>query len=170
MMKNMIRSGFFLILVSVSACGYQFSSAGKLVGNVTDVNVAMFENESAETGAETIFSNAFIGELVRRSGADVVDKKRAEAFITARITSINIGALTRTSDDEVLERRVTAVVDLKMVTRQGEVLFSVKGFSEDDEYSVSHSNVSDDFSRRTAIEKIAVSFAEKMVSRLKDDF
>ena len=170
MAKMIAQYSLVCLLVFLCACGYRFSGAGKLPGSVTRVHVAMFENRSAETGAEAIFTNALVSELLRRSGADVVEKNRASAFISGDIRSITIGALTRTSDDEVLERRVTAVVDLKMVNRKGKKLFDVTGFSGDEEFAVSGSNLSDRASSEEAVEKVARRIAEDLVSRMKDDF
>ncbi|MEA1968310.1 MAG: LPS assembly lipoprotein LptE [Thermodesulfobacteriota bacterium] len=168
--KKIFNYGVLLFLFLACSCGYRFSGAGALPGSVTKVYVEMFENRSFETGAETLFTNAFISELLRQTDADVVDKESAQAFIFGTIRSINIGALTRTHEDLILERRVTALFDLKMTTRAGKVLFAVNGFSEDDEYRVSKTDTSSAASEKGAVEKIAERISEKLVSRLKDNF
>ncbi|MFO7751143.1 MAG: LPS assembly lipoprotein LptE [Desulfobacteraceae bacterium] len=170
MAKMLARYTIVGLLIFLCACGYRFSGGGGLPGSASRVYVAMFDNRSAETGAEAVFTNALVSELLRRSGAEVVEKNRARAFISGDIRSITIGALTRTGDDEVLERRVTAVVDLKMVDGQGETLFDVTGFSGDEEFAVSGSNLSDRAFSRGAVEKVARRIAEDLVSRMTDDF
>lgn len=165
-----------LIIISISflgffaSCGYKFAGGGLLPGKTKLVAVKMFENKTSETGAENIFSNALSMELVTKSDTKVVGIEKAEAFFTGVVKSISISKLTRTSDDAVIERKVSAVIDLKMVDKDGQVLWSVKDFQGREEYQVTTQNLTDMASRTLAVRKIAERIAQKVVGSLLDDF
>ena len=159
-----------VLSIVVAGCGYRLSGGGPLPGNVTRVAVAMFENRSFETGAETVFTSALMTELVQSSEAVVVDRDEAEAVILGTIRSITLGELTRTADDAVVERRVSAVLDLDVVSKDGETIWSVRNFSESEVYTVSSANVSDEAAKRDAVRKIADRVSERIISKMRDDF
>ncbi len=163
----LMAAGLFSV---VNSCGYRFSKSGDIPNGITKLSVNVFENKSSESGAENFFTTALINELVHTTNAEIVDKKIADAFIKARIESITFGTLTRKTDESVSELRVSAVVDLKMFDKSGKVIWSVHNFSDYEDYAVSNSNISDEAARRGAVEKIAARIAEKIVSRMRDNF
>lgn len=168
--KRLIPSLFLAMVFIVSGCGYRLSNGGALPGHVTRVAVTMFQNRSFETGAETIFTAALIKELVQKSDAMVVDKSKADAVISGTIRSITINALARTSDDTVVERQVSAVLDLDLIDTKGKILWSVHNFSASDVFTVASSNVLDESSKREAIGKIATRVSERIIGRMRDQF
>ena len=109
-------------------------------------------------------------ELVQSSEAVVVDRDEAEAVILGTIRSITLGELTRTADDAVVERRVSAALDLDVVSKDGETIWSVRNFSESEVYTVSSANVSDEAAKREAVRKIADRVSERIISKMRDDF
>jgi outer membrane lipopolysaccharide assembly protein LptE/RlpB len=167
--KRLVYIVVFMFVV-VAGCGYRLSGGGPLPGNVTRVAVAMFENRSFETGAEAVFTSALMTELVQSSDARVVDRGEAEAVIFATIKSITLGALSRTSDDAVVERQVSAVLDLKVVSKDGETIWSVQDFSESEVCTVSDENVSDEAAKREAVREIADRVSERIISKMRDNF
>ena len=174
MKKNLI-SGIFAALVllftaSLTSCGYTLSNSGPLPGNVSRISVTMFENESFETGAESIFTSALIRELLQKSDAMVVDRDKAEAVITGTVRSITVGALTRTVDDAVVERQVSAVIDLDMVDLNGEVIWTVRSFSLNEVFTAKSDNVLNEAGKREAIEKIAARISERIIDQMRDRF
>ena len=174
MKKNLISGTLgvlvFLLTAWLTGCGYTFSNSGPLPGNVSQVSVTMFENNSFEVGAESIFTSALIRELLQKSDAMVVDRGKAEAVITGTIRSITVGALTRTADDAVVERQVSAVIDLDMVDSNGEVIWSVRSFSSNEAFTAKSDNAMDEAGKREAIEKIAARISERIIDRMRDRF
>lgn len=165
-----ITASVLLLILLFTGCGYTLSNSGPLPGNVSRISVTMFENHSFETGAESIFTSALIKELLQKSDAMVVDRKRAEAIITGTVRSITVGALTRTADDTVLERQVSAVIDLDMVNLNGEVIWTVRNFSSNEVFTAMSDNALDEAGKREAIEKIADRISERIVDRMRDRF
>ncbi|MDY0221073.1 MAG: LPS assembly lipoprotein LptE [Desulfobacterium sp.] len=170
MKKSLISGTLAALVLLLTGCGYTFSNSGPLPGNVSRISVVMFENLSFETGAESIFTSALIRELVQKSDAMVVDRDKAEAVITGTVRSITVGALTRSADDAVVERQVSAVIDLDMVDSSGEAIWSVRSFSLSEAFTARSDNALDEAGKREAIEKIAARISERIVDRMRDRF
>lgn len=158
------------VLLVLSGCGYGFQSRGQLTGNVRTVHVAMFKNKSFESGAEAIFTSALINEFMDRSTTDVVNEGNAEAVFKGTIKSVSLRALTRNTDGTVKERRVSATIDLELVGKGGQVLWSVYDYTKSEDYSAESDNIIDMESRSDSIEEIADSMAETLLGRMIDDF
>ena len=159
---------FFLLLVG--GCGYHIQGNTFLPTGIKAVHVTLFENRSGESGAENTFTNAFIKELLMKTNAQVTDESHARGFITGIIRSISVGDLTRSSDDAVLQGQVRATMDLSMVDDKGHVVWEVKGYSDNEVYTASSSNVTDEFAKREAVEEIATRLSEKLVSAMGDQW
>lgn len=158
-----------IALLSVS-CGYQFEGGGYVNNDVTRVSVKAFENDSSETGAGITFTNALIREIIQKTDTKVVDDSRAGAVVEGKIKAITFSTLSRSTTESVIERRVSAVVDLKLIDKDGGVIWSVKDFASDEEYSVSEDTIADESNKKEAVDKIATRNAEKMVSRMLTNF
>ncbi|ACN15810.1 hypothetical protein HRM2_27180 [Desulforapulum autotrophicum HRM2] len=170
MNDRFVIRGLLALVFILSGCGYTLSNGGTLPGKVTRVAVTMFENQSFESGAETTFTSSLMKELLQKSSAMVVERNGADAVITGTIRSITIAAFTRTADDEVVERQVSAVIDLDMVDANGETLWSVHNFSAKEVFTVTSFNLLDEAAKAEAIERIATRVSERIVDQMRDGF
>ena len=170
MRKFATISVFLFCLSMTGSCGYKFSGGGLLPGSVEKVSVNTFENRTSENGVENIFSNAFSLELSEKSDSEVVSLEDSDAYFVGIVKSISITTLTRSSVDTVNERRVSAVIDLQLIDKEGNILWFIKDFQDHEEYQVTTENLTDMTSRTTGLRKIAERIAQKLVSRMLDDF
>ena len=168
--KSLMSGTLAALVLLLTGCGYTLSNSGPFPGNVSRISVTMFENQSFETGAESIFTSALIRELLQKSDAMVVGRDKAEAVITGTVRSITVGALTRTADDAVVERQVSEVIDLDMVDSNGEVIWSVRSFSSSEVFTARSDNAMDEAGKREAIQIIAERISERIVDRMRDMF
>jgi outer membrane lipopolysaccharide assembly protein LptE/RlpB len=152
------------------SCGYQFEGGGYIKNDVTIVAVKVLENKSSETGAGLTFTNALVREILQNTDTKVGDESRATAVLKGTITAIKFITLSRSTTESVIERRVSAIVDLKLTNNNGEVIWSVKNFTSHEEYTVSEDKIIDESNKREAVDKIAKRNAEKLVSRMLIDF
>ncbi|WDP88881.1 MAG: hypothetical protein HUN04_03670 [Desulfobacter sp.] len=157
-----------LIMVVAAGCGYRLAGGGYVNENVTRVTVGVFENRSSEPGAGVSFTNELIREITSKTDTRVVDE--AGRKIAGTVKSITFATLSRSSSTSVTERRVTAVVDVKLIDAEGEILWSVKDFSAQESYDVSDNSVEDEADKRQAVETIAQRVAERLVSRMTSNF
>ncbi len=171
-MKKVLFAVFLIAaaLVTMFSCGYRFSSGGLLPGNTATVAVRTFENKSDYSGAETRFANALVQEIMIRSDTRVVDLQDADAVISGTIRSITFSTLSRTSSDQVLERQVTALIDVKMVDSEGLTVWELRNFRGVEDGFVSSDNTSDESGKKDVIEQAFAKMAHKIVAAMCDDF
>lgn len=169
-MKNFQWMVYLCLIVFLAACGYQFEGGGFINQNLKRVAVKPLENESSETGAGVVFTNALIREILTKTQTRVVDESTADAVFMGKIKAITFDTLSRTTAETVKEKRVQAIVSLKLVDKNGKVLWSVKDFVTDEEYAVNANQITDESNKRLAVNKIADRVAEKIVSKTQIDF
>lgn len=171
MKQTIAAAALVLLVLAATGCGYRFSGGGNLPGGVRSVFVEMFTNQSMEIGAQRVFTDAVVSEIARGTSVSLAQKESADAVITGRIRSITIDTLTRTADDTVVERIITASVDLKLIDSSDQrTLWSATAYTDMETYTVSQVNQSDEASEAIGIERIAKRIAEKLVSSMMDDF
>jgi len=169
-MKNLKWVLFVCVLALFASCGYQFEGGGYIKNDVTRVAVKVLENKSSETGAGIAFTNALIREIIQKTDTKVADESQARAVFEGTIKAITFATLSRSTTESVIERRVTATVDLKLTDKDGDVIWSVKDFTSYEEYTVSEDKITDESNKREAVDKIATRSAEKLISRMMTNF
>lgn len=151
-------------------CGYRLAGGGFINNDVTRVAVAMFENKSTESRAGISFTNELIREITAKTDTIVVGAGNATRKISGTVQSITFSTLSRSSSEDVMEREVKAMVDVVLTGAGGKILWSVKNFSATESYTVSSSTVDDEANKREAVDLIAERVAERLVSRMTNDF
>ena len=172
-MKSLNRVLWGCLLCGVvffASCGYQFEGGGYLHQDVKRVAVTILKNNSSETGAGVTFTNALIEEILQKTDATVVDRFQATAALEGTINAITFATLSRSTTESVVDRRVWATVDLKLIRKDGQVIWSVKDFTSHEDYTVSEDKVEDEQNKSKAVAKIATRNAERLVSKLLTNF
>lgn len=166
-MKRFLLIGLFSF---ITACGYQLEGGGYINKDVTRVAVKVLENNTSETGADVIFTNALIREILQKTDTKVVDEATATAVIEGTIKSVTFAALSRASAESVIERGIAATMDIQMVNKEGEEIWSAMNLRSTESYTTSQDTVADEGNKGTALEKIAARSAERIVSRMLSNF
>ncbi len=162
----------FVVLVSIflHACGYRFAGGGNLPNGIRSIRIQILENRTAETGVESLFTNDLIYEITKNRKAILTSSQDADATLTGVIESIRSETISRAGQLTAIEKRVTAVVDLKLTDPGGKLIWSAKGVSENEAYDASGDKQLSERNKRTAIEALSKRLAEKIYRRLTDDF
>jgi len=169
-MKN-LKLILSVLLFMLTSCGYQFEGGGYLNSDVTHVAVEMMDNKSAVTGAGVVFTNALIKEILEKTDTKIVDDTtKAVAVLKGKVNSITFATLSRSTTESVVERRILANVDMQLVDKDGQIVWSVKNFTSREEYKVSEDKITDDSNKRDAVVKIATRNAEKVIIRMMNKF
>ena len=169
-MKN-LKLVLFVLLFVLTSCGYQFEGGGYLNSNVTHVAVEMMDNKSAATGAGVVFTNTLIKEILEKTDTKIVDDTtKAVAVLKGRINSITFATISRSTTESVVARRISANVDVQLVDKDGQIVWSVKNLTSREEYQVSKDKITDDSNKRDAVVKISIRNAEKVVLRMMNKF
>ena len=168
-MKN-LKLIISVLLLVLTSCGYQFVGGGYLNSDVTRVAMGIMDNKSSETRAGVVFTNAIIKEIMEKTDTKLVDDAKAVAVLKGRINAITFATLSRSTTEAVVERRVSANVDMQLVDKDKQIIWSVKNFTSHEDYKVSEDKVTDESNKRDALDKIAIRTAEKLVSRMMNNF
>lgn len=160
-------------LVLVTACGYHFAGSGSFPGGVTRIFIPMLNNRTSEIGVESRFTNNLIYEFTRNHKEAVAkDRASADAILRGTIVSISVDNISRSSVSNAIERRVTAVLSLRLVsTADGKTLWASGNLSERQAYTVtSGSKTATDQNKTEAIAEVSRKLAESAYSLLTDNF
>jgi len=161
---------FIILMIFGLSCGYKFAGSGNLPEGVQKVSVAIFKNNTAETGLENTFTNDLIYEFIRSGRTVFPDRENADAVISGTVRSIGVASAVRTDSSSSTERRVTITVDVKLTARDGRVIWSAKDVSEDQTYIVEEDKQATDENKNDAIEYVSKRLAEYVIRRMTDDF
>ena len=157
-----------LLLMVGAGCGYHLEGGGYLKDNTSRVSVAVFENKTAQARAGVVFTNELIREIQEKTDTRVADNALRQ--IHGVVRAITFSNISRTSSTQVLQREVTAVMDVKLVDADGKILWSVRGFSAKESYDVQGDVADDQSSIDTAVDEIAQRSAERLVSQMTANF
>ncbi|MBU0987400.1 MAG: hypothetical protein KKH68_09125 [Proteobacteria bacterium] len=156
--------------LSILACGYQFSGGGNFPAGIRSISINMFENPTAETGVENVFTNDLIYELTRAKKVILTTKDHADAILTGVIASLQTHTITHRGQSTSLERRITVSIDLMINDAGGRLIWSAKNVSAYEEYNVSSDKQVTERNRQNAISELSKRLAENIYNRLTDDF
>ncbi len=169
-MKN-LKLILFVLLFVLTSCGYKFEGGGYLNSDVTHVAVGMMDNKSAATGAGIVFTNALIKEILGKTDTKIVDDTtKAVAVLKGRINSITFETLSRSTTESVVSIRITGSVDMQLIDKDGQIVWSVKDFTSREDSNVSKVKFIDNSNNRDAVVKIATRNAEKAIISMMNKF
>jgi len=165
-LKLILTTLMFFFIVS---CGYKFAGGGNLPNDIKTINVKIFKNMTEETGLENIFTNDMIYELTQ-NGKFSSDNSTAGGVLSGVLKSLTVISISRQSEDVSLERRVTLTADLKLVDKNGIIIWMGTGIKKSEAYSVSENDNNTRANRKKAITTLSINLAEKVFNRLTDTF
>jgi hypothetical protein len=116
-----------VVLAVLSGCLYTFQAGAGLPGHVRTLAVIPFENETGRFELTGEIQERLLDELPRTFGVTVAGEEHADAVIRGTIRSYNVDAPSfrpgaAPDRTEVVERRVTIMVEVQVVDRIGNVI------------------------------------------------
>ena len=159
-----------VLVLGVVGCGYHLQGGGYIKGNTRRVAVAVFQNKTAHAQAGVAFTNELIREIQEKTDTRVVYDSRGVAQVEGTVVSITYSTASRSSSTTIVQRTVTARLNLRLVDDQGKLLWSQNGFSASEIYDVKGDGGNDLQNINEAVDLIARRSAERIVSQLMADF
>ncbi len=161
-----------VLVTVISACGYHFAGGGSLPAGVSQVFIPMFENRSSETGVESRFTNDLLFEFTRHRKESIAsDRSSADGILNGTIASLFVDNVSMATVSVAVERRVTCVMRLQMVSPDGRIVWASGNIVESHAYSVADGNkTATDQNKSDAIAVVSKKVAETAFNRLTDDF
>ena len=171
MVKSQFSVIIILITVLCAGCGYHFAEEGGFPGETQRLFVKVLENNTQETGVESIVTAALLSELTLRKTDELAsDFDDADVVLSGAVNRVTITAISYSKPDVADERRVTVTVDLKLTQKDGSVVWVARNLSDFEAYLVDIDQQQTDANRRNAIRVLSKRIAERTVNRFSDDF
>jgi len=160
---------FFLCLF-VTACGYKFSGGGDLPEGIHSLSIGVFENRTREIGLESQIANDLIYQFTRFRNIKLTDKNKADAQLTGIIKSAATRTITHESANVPTERRIQVVLDMKLTSSDGKVIWSADSISAYETYDVDSDKPQTEQNKKSALATLSSRVAERIYYRLTDNF
>ena len=164
----MLVAALVAVLLLVSGCGYHVAGkgGGGMPGDITELALPVFTNDTRKPDIEGIVTSAFAEEFL--TTVKVTDS--AAAKMLGSIKSYNLNAVSYSRDDVNQEYRLTVVFSLRIVSG-GAVLWSDTAITDYEDFVV---NIADVTATReaeiTALKKLARDTARLVKERMLEDF
>lgn len=169
-MKKLFNISAVVISLLFISCGYHFSGGGQLPQNVHKVCVQIFENRTNETGLEQTIANGIIYYFTRFQNVELTDKKDAQAILSGVIQSSSTSTVAHTSSYVTSERRITIVLDVKLTSTAGKVLWESGPISDDEPFEFSTDKMQTEENKKSALAILTQRIAERIYYQLTDNF
>jgi len=160
------------LLILVSGCGYRFSGTGDFPEGTKSIFIPILENRTSEGRLENLITDDLIYEFTRnRKDMLAGSINDADAVLYGIIHSISITTISREDPNTSSERSVKLSVDMKLVVPEGRIIWRAKEITANEAYNVvpndKHRTIQN---RREAISKLSQRLAEKIYTRMTDNF
>ncbi len=171
--RNLARlSGFFLVCLLVSGCGYHFPGAGTGLGpDIHSVAIPILANRTLQSGIETEVTRALVDRFTSARRLEVTTKSSADSLLTGTVKTVdNYPVALSGSIQAAVQYRLTLVVEMTFVRqRDGKILW--KGEMSDWRiYNVDASLAATENNKQEAIRQISTLLAEKVCSVILENF
>ena len=171
-MKKLIYISHICAAISLllTACGYHFSGGGQLPQNVHRICVQIFENRTNETGLEQTIANEIIYYFTRFKNVQLTDKKNAQAILSGVIKSSSISTIAHKTSYVTSERRIKIVMDVKLTSTDGKVMWDSGQISDDEAFEFSTDKMQTEENKKSALATLSQRIAERIYYQLTDNF
>ncbi len=161
-----------LLCLLLAGCGYRLQGrTDALPGDVGNLYVEMFRNDSYEPFLENALTNQVVERFARHDRLEIVEQQaRAEGILGGRIVGYSNSSLSYDADDRIAEYRSKMTVEAALRRADnGEVLW--KGtLSWQADYAASSDKTLQDDREQAAIQEVSQRLADELFSRLIDNF
>jgi outer membrane lipopolysaccharide assembly protein LptE/RlpB len=163
---------FFLCALMTQACGYRFAGSGALPDNIKSIFIEVFKNHTSKAGVERVVTNQLIFEFTRQREKILTnDANNADATLKGDIKKIRSRTISRIGTEVANQREVIMTIDLKLINKSGDVIWSANALSDSQAYDVSDdSKLENDRAESIAISRLSERMSERIFNRLTDDF
>ena len=161
-----------LAFLASFGCNYHFAgTGGQAPGDIQSVAVNVLQNQTAEIGIETIFTNAIRNEFIRWKRLPIKADGEAEAVLGGSVARIRTQRASHFDRNRTAETRVTVTLSLALTRADtDEVLWQNKKLSYFDEYVEAENALNTNTLRREAFRRIAEILAERIHKDLFEEF
>ncbi len=168
--KTLMRLAACIAAVLLVSCGYRFAGGQPFPYGIKKIAVEVLKNRTGEPGLENTITNDLIYELNRSGQVAVSEPDKADAVISGTIRQLGVRSVSRSGILTSEAERVYITLDLRLVGKDGKVLWKGDGIEEDEAYAVAADKLATESNRRRAIKNLSVRLSQKIYNRITADF
>jgi len=158
-------------IVLLLGCGYQMVGRETHVPpGLTSVAIPTFANQTFEPGIEVPFTRGFLTEFIQERRVKVVDRSEADSVLEGTVKDLRIYSVAYNQSGLATEYQTTAVIDLVLKKRSGEIIWAERDVSETRYYKASTVVLISESAKAAAIAEIGRYIAERMRNRFFYNF
>jgi hypothetical protein len=162
---------WIIISLAAAGCGYHFAGTrGQPPGDIDSIAIDVLDNNTAQIGLETVFTNAVLNEFIRWKNLPVRPRSQAEAALGGSITRINFRELSHQDRERTFQTRVTITLSLALVRLETDEVLWERKYSYYDDYVETGNALETAALRRQAVNRIAEFLAEKIQQDIFQEF
>jgi outer membrane lipopolysaccharide assembly protein LptE/RlpB len=161
----------YLFALVLFSCGYRFYGSGAFPQDVQRIFIEVFENRTSKTGIERTVTNLLISEFTRQRESSLTSNPaEADAILKGVVNIASTRTISYVGYEIANEREVTVTIDVKLIKKSGEMIWSAKGLRDSQAFDVSNSKIQNDRNEDEAIARISERLSERVFNRLTDSF
>ncbi len=163
------------LLTLVAGCGYHANTgtASNLPASVHTIAIPAFQNKTQMFRVEQVLTGAVVREFTSRTQYRVVDApgQDTDATLQGVVTSAELAPVTYDSQTgRASTALVTITAQVKLVDRNGKVLFNNPNYTFREQYQVSR-EISSFFEEESpAVDRLSRDFARTLVSNILEAY
>ena len=162
---------FLALAGTLAGCGYHFAgTGGQPPGDIDSIAIDILDNNTAQIGLETVFTNAILNEFIRWKNLPVRPRSQAEAALGGSITRIDFRELSHQDRERTFQTRVTITLSLALVRLKTDEILWERKYSYYDDYVETGDALETAVLRRQAVNRIAEFLAEKIQQDIFEEF
>ncbi len=169
-MKGAVWVLLLAACIAFQGCGYRLPGNGELPGHIKRVCIKAFQNQTGEAGFESLITNDIIYEFTRAGFTIPADCSHAGAVLTGTIQSAQSTTVSSLTSYTTAERRITIVVDVRLVSASGKILQSMNGLSDYQDYPISSTKTQTEENKKSAAAILFKRMAERIYYHVTADF
>lgn len=134
--------------ITISCCGY--STRSLLPSHIQKVHIKLFENQTLKVRLDELATNAVLDALSSGSSLRIVDESSADVVIHGKVSGFSKDPYTYTSDQTVLEYKITVTFSVRCVDKVRNEIFWEGSVSDWATYDTDEDSAIDEAMRKTA--------------------
>ena len=168
-MTQKTKKKFILIFITLFliSCGYRFAGSGNMPNGITTVSVSMFKNDTNQTNAGTIFTNAFVYELNKKK-IKISDETVADGVFKGTIKNITIDSVSRTEATSMV-KKIATTIKVLLNDKNGNEIWG-KTITKYEEFDNSDDIITFENNKTEALKKLSAKIAETIYNDITSNF
>jgi len=160
-----------ILCLATVGCGYHLAgTGGQAPGNIKSIAIDVLQNNTAEVGLGSVFTNAIINQFVQWKRLPIKPRKEAEGVLSGAITGIKTQEVSHVDSQKTLTTRLTITLKITLKNVKTDEILWQRNYSYYEDYVETGNALDTALLRRQASNEIAEYLAQKIYLDMFEEF